>query len=258
MMRIVIALIFSIASLTIFQSCEPDANSSTQGTTSLPKETKPVQEIKKQDNPVQAKDNRAEAERRQQVAKNVPVQEQPAGANTAGKLQQQQVQKSQDKSEINSSVILPNACTLVSKAKISSIIGVKALDVQQKDGSSKQSKFSRSCFFRWEHEGVPNSGILLQVQKNPVPDEFAGWATSFIDSKKENGETDFSGAGEVFKYKNLPNLGSAGAYSHELGKYYWRVDDKFVCMVAFNIMDSTEKEQLSWATQIGKLMTASL
>lgn len=252
-MRIVIILIISCFTLSMFHSCQPDTTSGKAEATKPAVETKADQAMADKADPVDSNAKRAEAAKRQQIANN-------AGGNpnsvTAADGKRPEAAKPEKQTAGN--VILPNACTLVPKSKLASILGVEASLIKQKDGSSKQSKFSRSCFFRWEQDGVPNSGVLLQVQKNPVPDEFDAWATSFIDAKKENGETDFSGAGEVFKYKDFANIGTAGAYNFTLGKYYFRMDNKYVCMIAFNLIDSKEDEQLYWAKKIGKLMANAL
>ena len=67
---------------------------------------------------------------------------------------------------------VPDACTLLNEKQIAKVIGVDAQTISLKDGSSQSSPYARACFFRWEHKGVPNSGVLVQVQDNPLPDEF--------------------------------------------------------------------------------------
>jgi len=74
---------------------------------------------------------------------------------------------------------LPDACSLVSAADVAKIMKVDAGDIEVKDGSGKSSAHSRACFFKWIGER-PNAGILVQVQKNPVGDEFPGWETTHL------------------------------------------------------------------------------
>ncbi len=260
-MRTVIATFILLAGLMVFQSCQSDSTSGKAEVNSPVKQTTPQKEPIKQQSNSQSKDMTAEAQRRDQIAQQAANGNQANGVNNSNRQNPNSGQSTSIKNNSASAGkggIIPNACLLVPKEKLASILGVDVNQVNQKDGSSTQSKFSRSCFFRWEHDGIPNSGVLLQVQKNPVPDEFEAWATSFIAAKKESGETDFSGASEVFKYKDFPGIGTAGAYSHQLGKYYWRIDNDYVCMIAFNILESTEAEQLRWAKALGKIMTSAI
>jgi len=142
---------------------------------------------------------------------------------------------------------LPSACSLINEATIAKIIGVEADYIAQKDGSGK-SATQRSCFFRWEHEGIPNSGVLIQVQKNPLPDEFPEWAAYYVNAKKNQGDKAPDGT-STYRYKDFPGYGVAGAYSSELGRYYWRTKNDIVYMVALNMPEATDV-QLGWAKAI--------
>ncbi|MGA0256916.1 MAG: hypothetical protein ACO3M5_08710 [Saprospiraceae bacterium] len=145
---------------------------------------------------------------------------------------------------------VPDACTLVTDAFIGKVIGVDAMGINIKDGSSAASPYARSCFFRWDHKGIPNSGVLIQVSDNPVPEEFPEWAAYYIQAKKNQGEKSPDGAFE-FRYEDFKGLGEAGAYSFELHRYMWRDKDDFVYLIAFNL-PATEAEELEWARAIGE------
>jgi len=147
---------------------------------------------------------------------------------------------------------LPDACSLVSAADVAKIMKVDAGDIEVKDGSGKSSAHSRACFFKWIGER-PNAGILVQVQKNPVGDEFPGWATSFVESKRSMGESDFTGNGENIKYKQLDGLGDDASYSYEMGKYLWRTGNDYVYMVAFN-EEMTAAQQLTAAKEFASII----
>lgn len=156
----------------------------------------------------------------------------------------------QEEKEFDASI--PDACTLLTTQEIASVIGVDASVIGVKDGSNKANLKARSCFFRWEHTGIPNSGVLVQAQGNPVPDEFPQWANDFISNKIQVGEKGFTGGAgnEVYMYKPFNSPGIEGAYSYELGKYFWRMDGSdLLYMIAFNI-PSEEAEQLAWAEKI--------
>lgn len=144
---------------------------------------------------------------------------------------------------------VPDACSLLSDKFIAKTIGVNVEGITLKDGSSQASPYARSCFFRWDHRGVPNSGVLLQVQDNPVPDEFPEWAAYYIQAKRNQGEKSPDGSMD-FKYKMFEGLGEDGAYCYDLHRYMWRDKEDFVYLIAFNL-PATEAEELEWARQLG-------
>lgn len=152
---------------------------------------------------------------------------------------------------------LPDACQLVSAEFVSEVLGiVEARDLYVKDGSGKNpgQSSSRSCFFKWEYKGNPDAGILVQVQKNPLPDEFPEWASYYISSKKNQGDKMPDGT-TTYRYKDFPGMGIQGAYNYELSRYVWRTKSDNIIMIAFNIQTSSEPEQLIWAEKIGKEVT---
>lgn len=157
---------------------------------------------------------------------------------------------------VPSNLPLPDACDLVSAANVAKIMNVTAGDIEVKDGSGKSSNHSRACFFKWVGDR-PNAGILIQVQKNPVGDEFPTWATSFVESKRTMGESDFTGGGEKVIYKKYDGQGDDGAYSYEMGKYFWRTGNDYVYMVAFN-EDMSASAQLKAAKQFGDIVMANV
>jgi len=145
---------------------------------------------------------------------------------------------------------LPDACSLVDDAFIAKTVGVNPLAVETKDGSNSASQHARACFFRWDHKGVANSGILVQIQENPLPEEIDNWASYYIQAKIQQGETNPSTM-ESFKFKKLENIGESGAYSYDMHRYLWRTDNDKVFMVAVNIR-ATEEEELKWVYAIGE------
>lgn len=144
---------------------------------------------------------------------------------------------------------LPSTCNLISTKKLGSIVGADPQFITIKDGSGRSNPHSQSCFFRWEHRGVPNSGVMIQVQDNPLPDEFPEWAKYYIQAKINQGEQLPDGSGS-YKYKKFEGVGDEGAYNFELNRYIWRVGSEYVFMVAFNLY-ADEETQLEWARKIG-------
>ena len=163
---------------------------------------------------------------------------------------QQKIEKVPTKVKADPIGTLPDACTLINEPFIGKTIKVVPEAITIKDGSGPSSTTARSCFFRWEHKGVPNSGVLIQIQKNPLPDEINDWAAYFIQAKVNSGDNDPTG-GVNYKYKPVNDIGKAGAYSYDMHRYFFRTEEDIVFMVAFNIR-ATEEEELAWAKTIGK------
>ncbi len=149
-----------------------------------------------------------------------------------------------------STLPLPDACSLLTIEDIQEILNVPADEIQVKDGSTARAGHAKSCFFKWIGKRI-NAGLLVQVQKNPVGDEFPEWPTSFVASKRTSGESNFSGDGETYKYSKFEGLGDDGSYSYNLEKYIWRTGNDYVYMIAFN-EDMTEAEQKDAALRLGK------
>jgi membrane-bound lytic murein transglycosylase len=150
---------------------------------------------------------------------------------------------------------LPSACSLLTEAFIGKVIGVDSDYISVKDGSGK-SLTQRSCFFRWDHDGEANSGVLVQIQTNPLPDEFPDWASYYIAAKKNHGDKSADGS-STYRYKDFTTVGVSGAASYDLGRYYWRDAQDRVFMVAFNL-PSNETEQLAWAETFAKEVTKNV
>mgnify|MGYP000170553833 CR=1 FL=1 len=169
---------------------------------------------------------------------------------TPTKPQKQKTNLTISTPKIKSDRALPDACTLVNEEFIGKTISVNSDAITIKDGSISATSTARSCFFRWEHKGIPNSGVLIQIQENPLPDEINDWAAYFIQAKIHSGDTDPTG-GTNFKYKPFEGIGVTGAYNYEMHRYFYRTEDDKVFLIAFNI-SATEQEELKWAKAIGK------
>lgn len=149
--------------------------------------------------------------------------------------------------------LIPSARTLVPIENIASELGKTVADIVVKDSSPQGLKATHSsCFFKWSDFEVNNAGILLQIMKNPLGDEYPEYVEKFISSKKALGEQDTEGNKVIFS--TLQGLGDDGAYSYEAGKYFWRLGDKIIMSVAFNSSHSPE-DQYRIAMAIGQQMT---
>ena len=145
---------------------------------------------------------------------------------------------------------LPNACDLLSDNFIAKTVGVDAASITVKDGTGASSEHARACFFRWDHKGVANSGVLIQIQENPLPGEIDNWAAYYIQAKVNQGETNPTTM-ESTRFKAYNDIGVSGAYNYNMHRYLWRTDNDKVFMIAFNIK-SSEKEELAWAKTLGE------
>jgi len=145
---------------------------------------------------------------------------------------------------------LPNACDLLSDNFIAKTIGIDAASITLKDGTNSASQYAKACFFRWDYKGVPNSGVLIQVQENPLPEEIDDWAAYYIQAKINQGETN-PNTMESTKFKPYKDLGVTGAYNYEMHRYLWRTEDDIVFMIALNLRGS-ESEEMAWVKTLGK------
>jgi hypothetical protein len=149
---------------------------------------------------------------------------------------------------------LPDACSVITKAEIAAALKLKSDEILIKDGSNPKAPHARACFFKWNGGIRANAGILIQIQKNPVGDEFPAWATSYVESKRTSGESSFTGEAENYKYKKWTDVGDDGSYSYDLGKCLGRIGDDYVYMIAFN-EDMSEAAQMQAArTMYGNIM----
>lgn len=131
-------------------------------------------------------------------------------------------------------VTLPDMCTLVSTDVIAKALGMNLSDIEVKSGNGGRIAGDASgCFFKWEDENFPNSGLLLQAMRNPILDEYPEWPVTFIESKRTDGEQ-MMGQEESVKFETLADVGDDAAWSGPMKKAYFRIGNDYVFMVAFN------------------------
>ena len=162
---------------------------------------------------------------------------------------QEQLPPEQTDLATNNKVVVPKATTLVPKEKIGEILGEDPGHLEIIQGNPLSEKNYQACFVKWP-SGFPNAGMMIQVSRNPVYDEYRDWAISFIDSKKSSGEI-LPGSDVPVKFQTYNEHGDAGAYNYDAGKYYWRIDRDYVITLAFNI-DWDKDKQYRIATEMGK------
>ena len=82
----------------------------------------------------------------------------------------------------NNKIVVPNATTLIPEAVIGKIINQDPAMIETIQGNPLSEKNYQSAFIKWPADFV-NAGILLQVSRNPVYDEYRDWAISYIDTR---------------------------------------------------------------------------
>jgi len=260
-MRILSLLTFSLIILFGLNSCGGD-KTTTDGTSAevISKQEKPAATfVMKNGDEVKVRSRALTEEDKKRVTKNSMQKPQKPGTEPASGTFTNRPVGNVDPATLPISdraklASVPDACALISVDQIAKIFGVTADAISQKDASHTKSPFTRSCFYRWDGAS-PNTGILVQVQGNAVAEEFAGWVSLLVESKRTSGEKAM-GSDETFKYKKLEGLGDDGSYSHHLGKYIWRDGDNYAFMVAFNT-NSAPEVQMKNVQKIGKIMMSN-
>lgn len=144
---------------------------------------------------------------------------------------------------------LPEACQLIETSMISQLFDVDVEAINVKDGNPDAKEY-RSCFFKWDDINYPNTGVLIQILRNPVPEEYPEYLTYTVANKRSLGENIVGASAPVLAEK-FPGFGDDGSYSYEIGKYYWRVKDDVAFMLAFN-MDISKEDQMRAARTLAE------
>lgn len=159
--------------------------------------------------------------------------------------------------KVNPEKTLPDPCQLISKQTLASLFDVDPIYISPVNGSQDSNKKEhRACFYKWDDPDFPNTAILIQLQTNTMGDEYEDWMSMAVANKRTSGET-MMGESEPHIFKLFPNVGTDGSYNYEIGKYYWRIDNDLMIMLAYN-MDITEDLQFSSAKTIAKELMDNL
>ena len=143
---------------------------------------------------------------------------------------------------------VPDAASIISVEKIGEALQLNPQSLNQSCGLSSAAQDDSYCFYKWDSD-FRNSGILLQVSRNPIYDEYADWAIARIQTLLESGES-VVGEGNA-KFEAYREVGDAGAWSDQAGKFYWRHGKDYVFMLAFNT-DYPADKKYEIATKIAK------
>ncbi len=141
---------------------------------------------------------------------------------------------------------IPSVCPLLSPSDIASAFGIEESTVKESDGNrqSTPNSNSKSCFWRWN-----DSGIVVQISDNPLPEEVNDWGTRYINTKKSTGEKMMSSAEERFLFTDFKGPGKYNIYNPDLGKFYATKGEDLIISLIFN-GNFNKRKQLSIATEL--------
>ena len=149
--------------------------------------------------------------------------------------------------------IIQYACSLVSTNVVAEALGMNNDQIKQSNATpAAENPVQSACFYKWEDFDLPNSGIFIQIIRNPLGDEYPDYISKYVESYRLQGE---QGVDEqpVF-FKKFEGFGDDGSYSTEAGKYFWRLGEKVSFLVAFNTTHNPAK-QYEIATAVAKELT---
>ena len=89
-----------------------------------------------------------------------------------------------------------------------------------------------------------------------MEDEYEEWMAYSVANKRTGGET-MMGDDEPHIFDVFPNIGTDGSYNYDIGKYYWRIDNDLMIMLAYN-MEITKEDQYDSAYEIASELMNNL
>jgi hypothetical protein len=117
------------------------------------------------------------------------------------------------------------------------------------------NKNSNSIFYQIDDPDLGNAAVMIQVTKNPLPDDISDkdYAAYYINNKVNEGERSAKNPEEPTRFEDW-DVGVAGAYNKDLGKYYWRDKDHVIYLFATNVTLPIET-QFKAAQKVAKVIT---
>jgi len=147
---------------------------------------------------------------------------------------------------------LGNACTMINDQEMAYALGITREELLLNNATPATADRNQvSCFYKWDDPELANAGIFVQLLKNPLGEDYAGYITQLIEQKRVRGEQDANGSATLFEELDW---GDDGSYSVESGKYFWRLGDEVAFFVAFNTLHEPQK-QYQIATKIATQLT---
>jgi hypothetical protein len=148
-------------------------------------------------------------------------------------------------------------CSLISLDKIGEIFGIDPKILALKN-DQYSGDFSRSCNLKWSDQADgANYSILIILQSNPIPGEIDDWATSYLDSRLQNGEKSFPDNGKPIKYVKFEGIDSESAYNAESKKLYWKINKDYVMAVFMSDSFKSDKA-IEYLTNLHEVLTKNV
>lgn len=149
--------------------------------------------------------------------------------------------------------VIQYACSMVKQQLIAEAIGKTTQELTIRNATPPNENPKQSaCFIKWEDFDLPNTGIFIQMIRNPFEDEYPDYISKYVESYRLQGEQAVDE--EPVFFKKFEGFGDDGSYSTEAGKYYWRLGERVSFLIAFNTRHSPP-EQYRIATTLAKAMT---
>ncbi len=144
---------------------------------------------------------------------------------------------------------IPDPCTLIGITVLNTNFGLTSAP-EIKSGSRVPKPGDKSCFFKFNDSSKPNAGIMLQIMTNPYPEEIDDYPSLIVEGKIKDGEqSPYDKTPKKFKSWN--EFGDGGCYSYDAGKYHWKINRKYLFLLAFNTSHN-EAQQKQIASSIAK------
>ncbi|WP_235299179.1 hypothetical protein [Portibacter marinus] len=152
---------------------------------------------------------------------------------------------------------LPFACDFIDEKEMLSILD-KDVNLEVLDGNrNRKSEHSTSCFYKWDDIQYDVSGVMIQINRNPLPDEIPNFVQKSLDNKRWEGERSYDDPNISFKYDDMEGMPFPVIYNRETNKYFFGLKDMFVCSVVFNY--PAEPDQLdAWFREIATKIVESV
>ena len=137
---------------------------------------------------------------------------------------------------------LPFACDIIKSTKMASILTLEESTLELLDGNRGQTNSnSTSCFYKWNDAVYDDSGVFIQVQRNPVPDELADYVQVSMNNKKFEGERSYDDPNQRYLYQDFTGISVPAIVNRENTRYYFTKGNKYLYSVAFNYPVPAEK-----------------
>lgn len=148
---------------------------------------------------------------------------------------------------------LPSVCDQIEPNEILEMMELENGSVTEAVGNTTRSENAQintsSCFWNWK-----GGGVMIQITRNPLMDEFTNYADKFIEAKKYTGEKVVK-TKELVKFEDFDGPGEQNIYNKDSAKFYMTKGQHHIVTVNFN---GNFPNQMELATTLGKRILNSI